>query len=136
MLIKLWHRVDVGYPFILNDMFSYQSAIEKVYEIYHPILSGHYLDINQSSVCLRVQYIWYKGRYLILPSTTIGIPYLKSLCIPGYELKKMQMNMNFQGKTVSSTHKNSINHDNRPHEVDRCSFNINNYRGLTCDISY
>ena len=70
-----------------------------------------------------------------LSLTTIRYPYLKSLCIPGYELKKMQR-YEFQGKTVSSTHKNSISHDNRPHEVDRCSFNINNYRGLTCDISY
>jgi len=57
-----------------------------------------------------------------LSLTTIRYPYLKSLCIPGYELKKMQR-YEFQGKTVSSTHKNSISHDNRPHEVDRCSFN-------------
>ena len=64
-----------------------------------------------------------------LSLTTIRYPYLKSLCIPGYELKKCK-DMNF------NTHKNSISHDNRPHEVDRCSFNINNYRGLTCDISY
>ena len=65
---------------------------------------------------LIASYIAHNNRY----------PLLKSLCISGYELKKMQMNMNFQGKTVSSTHKNSINHDNRPLEVGRCSFNINN----------
>ena len=63
---------------------------------------------------------------MTLHHTTIGYPYLKLVYISGYELKKMQMNLNFQGKHSILTHKKGINHDNRPSEVDRCSFNINN----------